>query len=162
MTFIMGLTLSASAQRTMDVQKFTRLDNDLVARVTKPVRDKDEGKLCALIKVITNIPDLEVRPDALGIVQEEKHTGEIWLYVPYGARNLTFASEGFFPVIYQYPEAIKEGTVYELRLSALDSAGGGLPPIPIRRCSYWLSIRMRPHCMSTAWSNLPTRVSSQR
>lgn len=127
MTFIMGLTLSASAQRTMDVQKFTRLDNDLVARVTKPVRDKDEGKLCALIKVITNIPDLEVRPDALGIVQEEKHTGEIWLYVPYGARNLTFASEGFFPVIYQYPEAIKEGTVYELRLSALDSAGGGLP-----------------------------------
>lgn len=125
--FMIALGATTSAQRTMDVQKFTRLDNDLAARVTKPVRDKDEGKLCALIKVITDIPGLEVRPDALGIVQEERHTGEMWLYVPYGARNLTFASEGFFPVIYQYPEPINEGTVYELRLSALDGAGGGLP-----------------------------------
>ena len=127
-TFMLGLAFTTSAQRTMDVRKFTRLDNDLAARVTKPVRDKDEGKLCALIKVITDIPNIEIRPDALGIVQEEKHTGEIWLYVPYGARNLTFASDGFFPVIYQYPEPVNEGTVYELRLSALDSDGGDLPP----------------------------------
>lgn len=125
--FSIALTMTLSAQRTMDVQKFTRLDNDLAARVTKPVKDKDEGKLCALIRVITDIPELEVRPDALGIVQDEKHTGERWLYVPYGARNLTFASEGFFPVIYQYPEPIKEGTVYELRLSVLDNNGGTLP-----------------------------------
>ncbi len=126
-SFIVAMGFSSSAQKTMDVQKFTRLDNDLTARVTKPVKDHDEGKLCALIKVVTNIPEIEVRPDALGIVQEEKHTGELWLYVPYGARNLTFASEGFFPVIYQYPEVISEGTVYELRLSSLDNLDGTLP-----------------------------------
>ena len=60
--------ITANAQKTMDVSKFTRMDNDLMARVTKPVRDTDEGKLCALIRVITPLTDLEVRADALGIV----------------------------------------------------------------------------------------------
>ena len=60
--------VSADAQKTLDVSKFTKLDNDLMARVTKPVRDKDEGKLCALIRVVTTLSDLEIRADALGIV----------------------------------------------------------------------------------------------
>ena len=113
--------VAADAQKTMDVSKFTRLDNDLMARVTKPVRDKDEGKLCALIRVVTNLTDLEVRADALGIVQQEKHSGEIWLYVPYGARSLSFSHEGYFPLLYQYSLPIEEGTVYELDLASFDT-----------------------------------------
>lgn len=115
------MALTAEAQKTMDVARFTRLDNDLMARVTKPVRDKDEGKLCALIRVVTNLTDLEVRADALGIVQKEQHNGELWLYVPYGARSLSLSHEGYFPLLYQYPEAIAEGVVYELRLSAFET-----------------------------------------
>lgn len=114
--------ITANAQKTMDVSKFTRMDNDLMARVTKPVRDTDEGKLCALIRVITPLTDLKVRADALGIVQQEKHTGELWLYVPYGAKSLSFSHEGYFPLLYQYTESIEEGTVYELRLSSLETA----------------------------------------
>ena len=117
--------VTADAQKTMDVSKFTRLDNDLMARVTKPVRDKDEGKLCALIRVVTNLTDLEVRADALGIVQQEKHSGELWLYVPYGARSLSFSHEGYYPLLYQYAEKIEEGTVYELRLGSYDTALDG-------------------------------------
>ena len=113
--------VTVDAQKTMDVSKFTRLDNDLMARVTKPVRDQDEGKLCALIRVVTNLTDLEVRADALGIVQQEKHSGELWLYVPYGARSLSFAHEGYYPLLYQYAEKIEEGTVYELRLSSMQT-----------------------------------------
>ena len=113
--------LTAEAQKTMDVSKFTRIDNDLMARVTKPVRDHDEGKLCALIRVVTNLTDLEVRADALGIVQQEKHAGELWLYVPYGARSLSFSHEGYFPLLYQYALPIEEGTVYELRLASFDT-----------------------------------------
>lgn len=104
------------AQSTMDVSKFTRLDNDLTARVTKPVKDNDEGKLCALIRVITNLKDLDVRADALGIIQKEQHNGELWIYVPYGARSLSFSHEGYFPLMYQYAENIDAGVVYELRL----------------------------------------------
>lgn len=124
MVLLMAVTsiVAADAQKTMDVSKFTRLDNDLMARVTKPVRDKDEGKLCALIRVVTNLTDLEVRADALGIVQQEKHSGELWLYVPYGARSLSFSHEGYYPLLYQYAEKIEEGTVYELRLSGLQTA----------------------------------------
>lgn len=113
------------AQSTMDVSKFTRMDNDLTARVTKPVKDNDEGKLCALIRVITNLKDIEFRADALGIVKMEQHNGEVWIYVPYGARSLSFAKEGYFPVVYQYENSIDEGVVYELRLKSYTAAEAG-------------------------------------
>lgn len=122
-----AFTSKALAQSTMDVSKFTRLDNDLTARITKPVKDNDEGKLCALIRVITNLKDIEFRADALGIVKQEQHNGEVWIYVPYGARSLSFAHEGYFPVVYQYESSIDEGVVYELRLknySAAETAAG--------------------------------------
>ena len=79
----MALSNTVSAQSTMDVSKFTRMDNDLTARITKPVKDNDEGKLCALIRVITTLKDIEFRADALGIVKQEQHNGEVWIYVPY-------------------------------------------------------------------------------
>lgn len=115
---MMLASIDAHAQKTMDVSKFSRLDNDLMARVTKPVRDQDEGKLCALVRVVTNLNDLQFRADALGIVKQESHTGEYWLYVPYGARSLSVSAEGYFPLYYQYALPIEEGTVYELRLSS--------------------------------------------
>ena len=118
----MALSNTVSAQSTMDVSKFTRMDNDLTARITKPVKDNDEGKLCALIRVITNLKDIEFRADALGIVKQEQHNGEVWIYVPYGARSLSFAKEGYFPVVYQYEGSIDEGVVYELRLKSYSAA----------------------------------------
>lgn len=129
--FLLMLVLVASAfveahaQKTMDVAKFTRLDNDLMARVTKPVRDNDEGKLCALIRVVTNLQELNVRADALGIVKEERHNGEVWLYIPYGAKSISFTHEGYYPLVYQYPLSIDEATVYELRLGSYETAVDG-------------------------------------
>lgn len=116
-----GLFSTAHAQKTMDVSGFTREDADLMARVTKPVRDKDEGKLCALIRVETGLKDLDVRADALGIVQQEEHNGEVWLYVPYGAKSLSFSHEGYFSLLYQYSMPIEEGVVYKLQLKAYDT-----------------------------------------
>lgn len=121
LTMLLTVVTPACAQKTMDVSGFTRLDDDLMARVTKPVRDTDQGKLCALIRIVTDLSDLEVRADALGIVKKEEHKGELWLYVPYGAKKLSFMHEGYFPLMYQYPMAIEEGTVYELRLSSLET-----------------------------------------
>ena len=48
LTVVMALlfAIDITAQSTMDVAKFTRMDQDLTARVTKPVTDNDEGKLC--------------------------------------------------------------------------------------------------------------------
>lgn len=119
---LLGVFFSTThAQKTMDVSGFTREDADLMARVTKPVRDKDEGKLCALIRVETGLKDLDVRADALGIVQKEEHNGEVWLYVPYGAKSLSFSHEGYFSLLYQYSMPIEEGVVYKLQLKAYDN-----------------------------------------
>ena len=67
LTMLLTVVTPACAQKTMDVSGFTRLDDDLMARVTKPVRDTDQGKLCALIRIVTDLSDLEVRlmPSAL-------------------------------------------------------------------------------------------------
>lgn len=121
-------SIATQAQSTMDVARFTRLDNDMMARITKPVRDNDEGKLCALIRVVTDLKNIEFRADALGIVKKEQHQGEVWIYVPYGARSLSLSHEGFYTLVYQYEAPIDEGTVYELRLktySAQETANAG-------------------------------------
>ena len=115
-----SFSLTANAQKTLDVSGFSRDDADLMALITKPVRDKDE-KLCALIRVETGLKDLEVRADALGIVQKEEHTGEIWLYVPYGAKSLSFYHEGYYSLLYQYEIPIESGVVYKLRLTIYDT-----------------------------------------
>lgn len=124
---VVMVSTTAHGQKTMDVSKFTKMENDLMARVTKPVRDKDEGKLCALIRVVTNLDQLDFRADALGIVQKEEHSGEVWLYVPYGAKSISFSRQGYFPLLYQYALPIEEGTVYELRLSGYETAADGQP-----------------------------------
>lgn len=116
-----GFSTTTNAQKTMDVLDFTRDDADMMAKITKPVHDGDKGKLCALIRVETGLKDLEIRADALGIVQKEEHTGEVWLYVPYGAKTLSFYHEGYFSLVYQYEMPIEEGIVYKLRLKAYDT-----------------------------------------
>lgn len=116
-----GLFTTAKAQKTMDVSSFTREDNDLTAKISKPVRDKDEGKLCALIRVESGLKDLNVRADAYGYVQKEEHNGEVWLYVPYGAKGISFSHEGYFSLVYQYEIPIEEGVVYKLRIQSYDT-----------------------------------------
>ena len=74
-TLLGGMLPSANAQKTLDVSSFTRDETDLTASMSKPVHDKDEGKLCALIKVETTLDYLDIRADALGIVQKEEHQG---------------------------------------------------------------------------------------
>ena len=115
-TLLGGMLSPANAQKTLDVSSFSRDETDLTASMSKPVHDKDEGKLCALIKVETTLEDLDICADALGIVQKEEHQGEVWIYVPYGAKSLFFYHEGYLPLQYQYTDNIEEGIVYRLRL----------------------------------------------
>lgn len=122
---IITFPLSVMAQTTLDVSSFLRQDHDLSARVTKPVRDNDEGKLCALIRVETTLTDLEFRADALGIVETEKHAGEYWIYVPYGAKMISFYRDGSLPLMYQYPEEVESGVVYKLVLKNYESMETG-------------------------------------
>lgn len=109
--------LPVRAQNSIRVTAFNRLETDITARVTAPVRDQN-GEVCALIRIVTTDKNLMFEPDALGIVKRENKTGEVWLYVPRGARRISIMHNSYGVLRnYFYPDIIEEATVYEMALS---------------------------------------------
>lgn len=53
-------------QSKIAVASFNRMETDITARVTAPKKDQN-GEVCALIRIVTNVKDLMFEPDALGI-----------------------------------------------------------------------------------------------
>lgn len=105
-----------SALGQLSVGSFTRMENDLTARIDAPKRDQN-GEVCAIIKVVTNQTDFVWEPDALGIVAAEKKTGEYWLYVPHSAKRLTIKHPQLGILRnYAYPVPIEKATVYVMEL----------------------------------------------
>ncbi|MBO4985953.1 MAG: PEGA domain-containing protein [Bacteroides sp.] len=109
-------TDNTAEENQIAIVGFKRLENDVTARVRAPKRDQN-GELCAIIKVVTKDKNLFFEPDALGITAREDQPGEIWLYVPYGARRITIKHERFGIIRnYFYEEPIDKAVVYELQL----------------------------------------------
>ena len=116
---IMDTELHAQ-QSKISVASFQRMESDLTARVTAPKRDQN-GEICALIRIVTNVKDFMFEPDALGITARENKTGEIWLYVPRGARRISILHDQLGIMRnYFYPEIIEKATVYEMVLNTGD------------------------------------------
>lgn len=108
-------------QSKISVASFNRLETDITARVTAPKKDQN-GEVCALIRIVTNVKDLMFEPDALGITARENRTGEIWLYVPRGARRISILHDELGILRnYFYPDIIEQGTVYEMVLNTGDA-----------------------------------------
>ena len=112
---------AAMAQQTkIAVASFNRMETDITARVTAPKRDQN-GEICALIRIVTNVKDLMFEPDALGITARENKTGEIWVYVPRGARRISILHDELGILRnYFYPDIIEKGAVYEMVLNTGD------------------------------------------
>ena len=101
----------------LSVKSFRKLENDLSARGSEGRTDQN-GDRCAIIKIVTTETGFDFDPDALGSMGSIQKKGEIWLYVPYGARRLTIrhAQLGMLRD-YAYPERIEKACVYELVLT---------------------------------------------
>ena len=120
--FLLVVPHSATAQNKIQVTSFQRMETDITARITAPQRDQT-GEICALIRIVTTEKDFMFEPDALGIVARENKPGEIWLYVPRGARRISIMHEKYGVLRnYFYPDLIEKATVYEMELSAGDEA----------------------------------------
>ena len=105
-------------QGKMAIASFNRMETDITARVTAPRRDQN-GEICALIRIVTNVKDLYFEPDALGIVARENKPGEIWIYVPRGARRISIMHETLGIIRnYFYPELVEKGVTYEMVLNS--------------------------------------------
>ena len=108
------------AHGKIDVASFNRMETDITARVTAPKRDQN-GEVCALIRIVTTVKDLMFEPDALGITARENKPGEIWLYVPRGARRISIMHDKYGVLRnYFYPDIIDKSTVYEMEVRVND------------------------------------------
>lgn len=116
----MTLCGSTLAQEVMEVVSLKRVDNDLRAQVSEKRYD-DDGDLCALIIVETNLKDIDFDPDGRGIIERVNQTGEVWLFVPYGARQIYIKHQDYYPIQYVYDKPIERGIVYRLRLKTYSS-----------------------------------------
>lgn len=115
---------AAEPEEEISVTKFSCLTNDLTARVIAPKRDQN-NEVCAVIKIVTKDKSLFFEPDALGITAREDQPGEIWLYVPHGAKRITIKHERFGIIRnYFYPEPINEAMVYEMVLYVPEEKAG--------------------------------------
>ena len=111
---------ATEAQNKIQVTSINRMETDVTARITAPQRDQN-GEVCALIRIVTTEKDLMFEPDALGIVSRENKPGEIWLYIPRGARRISIMHDKFGVLRnYFYPDIIEKATVYEMEIQIGD------------------------------------------
>ena len=113
---------ATEAQNKIQVTSFNRMETDVTARITAPQRDQN-GEVCALIRIVTTEKGLMFEPDALGIVSRENKPGEIWLYIPRGARRISIMHDKFGVLRnYFYTDIIEKATVYEMEIQIGDGA----------------------------------------
>jgi len=92
-----------------EVKVFEKAENDLTARMY-PRTDVNDHP-CALIRILTDLNGLSFDSNVGIVGNVEKKTGEYWLYVSPGERQLQIRKEAFIPLIYTIPESINEYAV---------------------------------------------------
>ncbi len=114
--FAVLLALPALSQQ-ISVESFTPLENDLTANTAGTMKKDQNGKTCALIKVVTSEKGFNFDVGILGVVATEQKVGEIWVYVPEKIRFITIAHPRLGVLRnYPIPQQVESARTYELRL----------------------------------------------
>ena len=112
--FLFSLSLFS---QNISVASFEVRPNDMDARVNHPVKDQN-GDVCALLKIETTETGFVFEGGSLGIVKTERKTGEYWVYIPWGAKQITIKHDQLGILRdYMYPESINKATVYVMKLT---------------------------------------------
>lgn len=106
-----------TAVAQIEVESFNPLPNDMTATNLRGRKIDQNGKVCALIKVVTTETDFTFDGGSLGIVETALKPGEIWVWVPEGLRRITI-SHPEYEVLRDYylNYNIESGRTYEMRL----------------------------------------------
>ncbi len=108
--------MSTLFAQQISVKTFRKLETDLDARVSEPLKDQN-GDWCAIIKVQTTQSGFYFDGGQLGIVKTVPKHGEIWVYVPWGLKRLTISHDKLGVLRdYALNIPIEKATVYELVL----------------------------------------------
>jgi hypothetical protein len=115
---LLSLFINCISAQQIVIKSFRVLENDQEARVISPKLDQN-GKKCAIIKIVTSQAgftfDFGMIGDAL---KTEQKTGELWIWVPVGARKITINHQKFGVLRnYEFSDDIQAATVYEMVLN---------------------------------------------
>jgi formylglycine-generating enzyme required for sulfatase activity len=116
-TFLSLLIFSSFAQQ-ISVKSFRMLESDQEARIISPKKDQN-GKKAAIIKVVTSQIGFAFDFGMIGnALATEQKTGELWVWVPAGARKVTINHQQLGVLRnYEFEIDIQEATVYEMILT---------------------------------------------
>ena len=102
----------------LTVTSFKLSETDLTANLQGTTVLDQNGEKCALIKVVTVAKGLTFDVGMLGVKKvDTSHTGEIWVYVPYGVRKITISHPQYGQIRdYVVPENIEKARTYVMQL----------------------------------------------
>jgi hypothetical protein len=109
--------LALQAQ-TISVKSFRALPMDMTASSLEGKRIDQNGEVAALIRVVTPEKGFVFEGGTLGIVDTKQRVGEIWVWVPRGARKISIMHQQLGVLReYRYPLEIESERTYEMVLT---------------------------------------------
>ena len=78
-----------SYSQSISVSNFKLLDTDLTANTAGTMELDQNGETAALIKVVTTQTGFTFDGGSMGIVKTKQTPGEVWVYIPRGAKKIS-------------------------------------------------------------------------
>ena len=114
---LMLIAVVASAQN-ISVASFRLLENDLTANTAGTIEHDQNGKVAALIKVVTTEQGFVFDGGMVGVVKTKQGVGEVWVYVPQGIKRITIQHPQLGVLRnYDIPISIEGARTYEMVLT---------------------------------------------
>ena len=108
-----------SYSQSISVSNFKLLDTDLTANTAGTMELDQNGETAALIKVVTTQTGFTFDGGSMGIVKTKQTPGEVWVYIPRGAKKISIKHPQLGVLRdYYFPVAIEPAKTYEMVLIA--------------------------------------------
>lgn len=115
--FSVCLFIAAFAvSQNLKVTEFRLIPNSTLASTHGTEEIDPNGEKCAIIRVVTPQSDFHFDTGLMHLVRQEKHPGEIWLWVSPLLRHLTITHNLFGKCDYDIPITVEGGRTYEMLL----------------------------------------------
>ena len=127
--FLLFLLVQGAYAQKIEVESFKLLPTDLTPISREGKRTDQNGQIAALIRIVTPETGFVFEGGALGIVDTQQRTGEIWVWVPKGLRKISIMHQQLGVLRdYRFPIEIEAARAYEMVLTHY-SGPGPLPPV---------------------------------
>ena len=115
-----GLLVQAQNQK-FSVKSFDAAPMDMTASSLDGKRIDQNNEVAALIKIVTTETGFNFEAGALGVVDSQQRTGEIWVWVPRASRKITIMHQKLGVLRdYRYPVEIQAERTYIMVLETVE------------------------------------------